>query len=139
MDTSVILVKTEKGLEELSTRRYKLNPRLRAILIVIGGKTTFGELLEKFKSIQTVESDLNALIKHEFIRAALDFKKQRMALSHIITDILGPGADMITMQLEDCKSIDELSFFVTEKKEMLNSVLGARAELFWNKFKEFDG
>ena len=139
MDQNVVLVKTGRGSREITTRKYKLNPRLRAILIVIDGKTTFGDLLIKFSQIDNVEKDIAALLKHGFIRAAADFKKQRMTISRALTDILGPNADYLTMQVEDCKSIGDLKALIEEKREMLESALGARGKSFWEKYKEITG
>ncbi len=136
MDQNVVLAKTGRGNREITTRKYKLNSRLRAILIVIDGKTTYGELLNKFGQIDNIEVDIEALMKHGFIRAAADFKKQRMAISRQLTDMLGPGADYLTMQVEDCKSLDDLGKLMVEKREMLDSTLGARSKAFWDKYKE---
>jgi hypothetical protein len=139
MDQNVILAKTEKGSSEISTRQYKLNPRLRAILIVVDGKTTFGSLLSKFNQIDNVENDINALIGQRFIKAIADFKKQRMAISRTLTDLLGPNADHLTMQIEDCKAVDELVNLINEKRQMLKSSLGARGTIFWMMVKEVTG
>ncbi len=139
MDQNVVLVKSGRGKREITTRKYKLNPRLRAILIVIDGKTTYGELLTKFGQIDTVEKDISALLEHGFIKAAVDFKKQRMAVSRSLTDLLGPNADHLTMQIEDCKSIAELKILIEEKRSMLESALGVRGKSFWKKYREITG
>ena len=139
MDQNVVLVKSGRGSREITTRKYKLNPRLRAILIVIDGKTTYGELLAKFSQIDNVEKDIAALLKHGFIKAVVDFKKQRMSVSRAITDLLGPNADYLTMQIEDCKSIDELKTLIEDKRGMLESALGVRGKIFWEKYREIIG
>jgi len=136
MDQNVVLAKSGRGSREITTRKYKLNPRLRAILIVIDGKTTYGELISKFGQIDTVEKDIAALLKHRFIKAVVDFKKQRMSISRALTDLLGPNADYLTMQIEDCKSIGELKTLIEEKRDMLDSALGARGKSFWEKLGE---
>jgi hypothetical protein len=46
-----VLQKTEKGVEEVETRRHKLDQRLRNILIVVNGKATGAELVQKFQQI----------------------------------------------------------------------------------------
>ena len=139
MDQNVVLAKTGRGSREVTTRKYKLNSRLRAILIVIDGKSTYGELLTKFSQIDNVEKDIAALLKHRFIKALVDFKKQRMAISRTLTDILGPNADYLTMQIEDCKSVDDLKTLIEEKREMLDSALGARRKGFWEKYADTIG
>ncbi|MCP4487250.1 MAG: hypothetical protein GY820_08025 [Gammaproteobacteria bacterium] len=72
MGHSVILDKTDKGYREVSTREYKLDAQLRAILIVIDGKTTYGDLLYKFREVDNIEAGIEALIVHGFIQEAID-------------------------------------------------------------------
>ncbi len=59
-----------------------------------------------------------------------------MAVSRTLTDTLGPNADHLTMQVKDCGSIDELKTLIEEKRDMLQSALGARGKAFWEKYKE---
>jgi len=40
--------KTQKGTDEIATRQNKLDARLRAVLIMVNGKTTVAELGQKF-------------------------------------------------------------------------------------------
>lgn len=136
MDENVVLVKTDKGIDEINTREYKLNSRVRAILIVADGQTTFGELLAKFKHIESIEEDIENLLKYGFVRTAVDFKKQRMALSRALTDVMGPHADSFTLEIEDCRNLAELTDFINDKSEMLKRGLGKRGKVFWDKFSD---
>ncbi len=139
MDEDVVLMKTDKGLVEIKTRQNKLNSRVRAILIVADGQATIGELLVKFQHIDSIEDDIQNLVKYGFLRIVHDFKKQRMALSRALTDVMGPHADYFTLQIEDCRNIRELTDFIDDKHEMLERGLGQRGEAFWDKVREITG
>lgn len=136
MDQHTVLLKTNKGDAEVSTRQFKLSQRLRAMLIVVDGNSSMNDLLEKFPQIETIEEDITDLQLNGFIRPAADFTKQCKELSHLLTDILGPNADYLTMQLEGCKTLGALHLLIDEKRPMLESALGARGKVFWDKLAE---
>lgn len=136
MDEDVVLTKTNQGQDEIKTRQFKLNSRVRAILIVVDGHTTIGELLGKFSQIENVEEDIQNLVNYGFLRIAPDFKKQRMKLSRALTDVMGPHADFFTLQIEECINIGELTEFINDKREMLERGLGKRGKVFWDKVQE---
>ncbi len=72
MSQNIVLGRTWKGDREISTREYKLEAQLRAILIMTNGKTTYAELLNKFKEIDDIEIAIEALIVNDFICDADD-------------------------------------------------------------------
>ena len=47
MDASTVAVKTEKGQEEIKNRTYKLSQRMRALLILVDGSRTAGEITQQ--------------------------------------------------------------------------------------------
>ncbi|HVK94470.1 MAG TPA: hypothetical protein VM571_07055 [Noviherbaspirillum sp.] len=61
--------KTDKGREEIATRKYRLAPRLRTLLVLIDGKQTGGDLLQKVSGIGLNEESLAELLQHGFIRS----------------------------------------------------------------------
>lgn len=68
MDMSEVLLKTRKGLEEIETRAHKLPGRLRAVLIMVDGQRTVGQLLEQAGDLaDQLAGQLNDLIKLGFI------------------------------------------------------------------------
>ncbi len=136
MDKNVILLKTDKGIDEIKIRQYKLNPRLRAILIVVNGQKNIGELLNNFSQIDNVDDDVRSSIKTGFLRATADFKKQRKALSNSVTDVMGPYADFFTLQIEECKDIGALTKFIDDKRAMLERGMGSRGKAFWGLAKD---
>jgi hypothetical protein len=59
--------KTEKGREEIATRKYHLAPRLRTLLVLIDGKQGKEELLKKVAGLGLGEDSLDELIRNGFI------------------------------------------------------------------------
>lgn len=65
-----VLVKTPKGLEEIEKRTYKLAGRLRAILFMVDGQRTLGQLLDQAGNMaEQLEMQLGELAAQEFIEA----------------------------------------------------------------------
>ena len=54
--------KTEKGRDEISTRRFHLAPRLRTLLLLVYGKNTADQLLQKVAGIGLDESASTELL-----------------------------------------------------------------------------
>jgi hypothetical protein len=149
MNLQAVLQKTEKGAEEIATRKYRLEQKLRTILIVVNGKATGDELAQKFEAIGDVRPMIERLLADGFVREApgsaaaaaggADFKESRTELSHALTDAMGPAGDAITLQLEECRNLDELRVFVESRRRSLEGALGARATKFFAKAKELLG
>ena len=47
MDPRIVFLKTQKGEAEIVTRTNKLNHALRYVLILVNGKSTVGEIMDK--------------------------------------------------------------------------------------------
>lgn len=67
MNQDQVLVKTEKGKEELEARR-SLSLDLRHALILVDGHSTLEELLTKGAGLPLLEDSLNILIRTGFIK-----------------------------------------------------------------------
>ena len=65
-----IFDKTDKGREEITTRKFQLASRLRSLLVLVDGKKTRSELLQKVKGLGLTEDSLIELINHDFISLA---------------------------------------------------------------------
>lgn len=65
-----LLEKTDKGREEIATRKYKLSPKLRSLLVMIDGNTPTSALLKQVSVIGLDENNLTELIEGEFVRSA---------------------------------------------------------------------
>lgn len=152
MNLKAILSKTAKGMEEIETRKHKLDQRSRALLIVVNGKSSAAELLKKFEQMGDVSPMLEQLLANGFVAEGAgaaafpaaaapqgDFKAARAQLSRAMTDALGPDGDVITEQIEACRTAQDLKNYLDTKRAMLDAALGRKAAPFWAKAKELLG
>ena len=68
IDQRVVFVKTSKGNEEIDQRSHKLNHGLRYVLILVNGKSTVGEILEKGAGLPAIDKALAYLATAGFIK-----------------------------------------------------------------------
>ncbi len=78
--------KTDKGRDEINTRRFHLAPRLRTLLLLVDGKNTVDQLLQKVAGIGLDESALTDLLDQQFIREADIHNTDMQAMLNAITD-----------------------------------------------------
>lgn len=145
MNAESVLEKTTKGVEEIETRKHKLDPKLRPILISINGKLKASELISQFARLGDANALLDELFKQGFVRlatgspaaAAGDPAKLKRAVaeaSRFISEALGPGGDSINEKMEAVKTLDELNAHLDSRRNTLELALGKqRAALFWQK------
>ena len=65
--STTIYDKTDKGREELSTRKYQLAPRSRSLLVLVDGKQTAADLLKKIAGLGLNQQSIQDLLEQEFI------------------------------------------------------------------------
>lgn len=65
--STTIYDKTDKGREELSTRKYQLAPRSRSLLVLVDGKQTVADLLKKIAGLGLNQQSIQDLVDQEFI------------------------------------------------------------------------
>lgn len=65
-----IFDKTDKGREEIATRKYRLAPRLRTLLLLIDGKQTTSQLIQKIAGLE--EQSIDELLNGGFIQDIAD-------------------------------------------------------------------
>jgi hypothetical protein len=133
VDANSILVKTDKGAEEIATRKHKLDPKLRTLLITVNGSASAAELARKFAGIGDIAPLLSQLEREGYVRARVDFEAARLELSHAVTALLGPLGDPIAEKIEGCASIEALRAYLAERKDVLGTAFGPRAPQFWSK------
>lgn len=66
--TNLIYDKTDKGREEIATRKYHLSPRLRTLLVLIDGKHSVDDLLKKVAGIGLNDESVTELLNQGFIQ-----------------------------------------------------------------------
>lgn len=67
MDNNAIFDKSDKGREEIVTRKYKLAPRLRSLLVLVDGKKSARELLLQVVGLGLDQDSLDHLYEQQFI------------------------------------------------------------------------
>jgi hypothetical protein len=155
MDLNAILSKTAKGAEELETRKHRLDARRRALLIVVNGKASAGELMRKFEAMGDISPMLEQLLAEGFIAAGAaaaagtpapapaaavnDFPAVRGQIVRAIVDALGPGGDPLAEKIEECASRQALKNFLDTRRAALDAALGRKAGAFWAKAKALLG
>lgn len=141
MSPESVLSKTAKGVREIETRENKLDSRSRALLIMVNGRATAGELAKKFEQIGDIAPLLDGLAAQGFVEAAggaapapgLDLRKVQGQLSRQLYDALGPASEPVTAKLEACKSLDELRGYLERNRAMLDEWLGkSKRAAFWS-------
>ena len=59
--------KTEKGREEIATRKYRVSPRLRTLLVMIDGRLPLDALLKNFAGLGVTQDSVDELLNQEYI------------------------------------------------------------------------
>lgn len=131
MDLDVILAKTEKGKEELETRR-SLSIDLRHALILVDGHSTLPELLKKGEGIPLLSDSLNILLRTGFIYSSsgntaetsvsVSVKPEtsqrpssgngsvKSQLIHLAINLLGKQSEKIIKKLKKLQTLKRLCF-----------------------------
>ena len=138
MDPNTILSKTDKGREEVETRKHKLEQRLRAVLITVNGRLTAGEVVRQFSQTNDVNAQLDKLLREGFVRESdnesVRLNQLRTELVAQIATGLGPAGDDIAMKIEAARTLDELRTFLHSRRALLDGALGKdKAAAFWAK------
>lgn len=67
MDQKLVLEKTEKGIEELETRKHRMSPALRMVLILIDGHSDIAGLKHKAPGLKDLEKYLEDLLRGSYV------------------------------------------------------------------------
>lgn len=116
MDTTQILVKTSKGVEEIKSRSFGLPQGLRALLIMADGSVSLSSLLARTAQIPKAEESIAWLVREGFVETVpasrrpaaggaagpatgqLTPKQMLIAMSR---ELLGPDAPKVLQRLEE--------------------------------------
>ena len=80
MKSHVRFVKTDKGQEEIRNRTYRLQPKPRALIVIVDGKKAADELVQTATSMGGGPSLLESLLEEGFIKEVAD--EAPAALAH---------------------------------------------------------
>jgi len=159
MDPTVVYAKTAKGTEEIQSRGHKLPPRTRMLLIMVDGRATAGELIERGKAggNSTAFETLAQLEAGGFIAPAgnalpaasrpapppagastADMTRERslpsvrrFAIEQMIT-LLGPNGDEFTARIESAADRATLFAELERCRNALRAIAGSqKSDRFW--------
>ena len=151
MNPESVLEKTTKGVEEIETRKHKLDAKLRPILIAVNGKLSAAELTSNFASLGDAGALLDDLVKQGFVKPAAGaapvvaddpatVRRVTAEIARSLSDALGPEADGFNLRVEGAKSLAEVKAFLDSRHDLLDSVLGKqKAPAFWQKVAQLLG
>ncbi len=132
--------KTEKGVAEIQTRAYRLQPRLRSALILVDGRRRGSDLLPLIQ--QEPEATLHTLVEQGFIEpipAAApasasrptpatpveSFAERRRVAVRLLNELLGPAAETLAIRMERTRSMDELQTQLAAATQAIGDLHGA--------------
>ncbi len=107
MDTSLILVKTDKGVEEIRSRSFGLSQTLRALLIMADGSISMSSLLHRTAQLPLAQENIEWLVSEGFVESvrpgdrATSRLSPRNALIALSRELLGAEAPKVIERLKD--------------------------------------
>jgi hypothetical protein len=145
MDLQAIYVKTAKGQEELATRAYKLPSRVRNLLVMVDGMATGEHLVETTAILGNSADFFSLLLEEGFIEplgpastqatgkpAPAPNKELVHFVSRLVTDLLGPAGDSLTLRLEKAGSLEEFAKHAEHCREVVENAVGKKkGDQFW--------
>lgn len=98
MDASLVLLKTEKGEAEITSRKYKLNHALRYVLILVNGKSSVKEILDKGAGLPNLAPSLDYLVNAGFVQTQQDVLSAHFDHHHPRDEIIALANKMFGSQ-----------------------------------------
>lgn len=118
MDSTLILVKTSKGVEEIKSRAFGLSQNLRALLIMADGATSLSSLLSRNGQMPKTEESIAWLVREGFVETVPGNSKRpapaaasagpitgqltpKQMLIAMARELLGPDAPKVLQRLDE--------------------------------------
>jgi hypothetical protein len=144
-----VLVKTDKGVEEVKTRKYRLPARSRILLFMVDGRHAIGEILDQTAKLGLPATALKELMDGEFvtnvsassIRAANSaaaptgsaagdatdgerYIRAQKFMTDTIVDALGIKAFFFTLKLERAANLADLQALIDDYTKAMEKGMG---------------
>lgn len=157
MDMTRIFVKTGKGREEIATRQDKLGFKERAGLIQTDGKKTASQVpaLIPGGTIEVMDAllsggyiELSALSETTTVPTSrsgdpagavspggpADLAERKRVASRAVSDLLGPGGDVLTLSIEAAKNEEAYLAVVAKATTAITQIAGSdKARMFTSR------
>lgn len=134
LQASIVLRKTEAGVNGIKQRDPRLSPKLRMSLILVDGTKTVAELLKSLPNPDEAMQILTQLLDAGFVsiiaapkpapapaQPAKDHESDAASLkaavrraTHLLDTMLGPDAEVLCLQIERCTSTAQLNGKIIE-------------------------
>lgn len=146
---SAIYCKSEKGLDEMASRKYGLSLKLRSVLIMIDGKRSFRDLAKMAANFGSAEEILSHLVEGGYVEAisgkvgaggssaanaaasSADFNEftslpeaARQAVA-FLNEHMGTLATTMCARLQAASTLEEFKICCMRAQTVLTSVKGA--------------
>lgn len=129
--TDRIFDKTDKGREEIATRKHQLPTRLRTLLVMVDGKQSDEELLKKVAGLGLNAESMTELLDKGFIRLATQLQPAPASPLPIQTSTLPVAAP--TEIMNESGQFQAIYQFYTET---IKSTIGLRGYAFQLKVEK---
>lgn len=152
MNPAAIYVRTDKGAGEVAQRSQAIPSRARSLLMLIDGKASGAQLLDKFAAYPNAAEFLQLLEDGGYIAAVAGappaasaaapaqeepgLAEAKRLLVQTLLEVFGPDADQFTGKVDAARTRAELRA-VGEKYRDLIADFGKRkkSEAFWQRFE----
>ncbi|MFZ6770079.1 hypothetical protein ACO0LM_23760 [Undibacterium sp. Di26W] len=131
----VIYDKSDKGREEIVTRKYRLISKLRPLLVLIDGKKTVAEIKKEISGLGLTEKNIHELIEQEFIHEIVTQEKvlQPTLMTDIQVEIKTEPITVTKAVKPNTSEIEQHQALYTFYNETIKSLMGIRG--YWLQLK----
>lgn len=157
MNPAAVYARTEKGAEEVAHRSQAVPAKARSLLLLIDGKLTGAQLLDKFSAFPNSAELLQLLedsghIAAQAVAAAQPapaaaakeapvamqpgLKEAKRIVVHTLHEVLGPEADYLTEKIDGALTEAELRVHAEKYRDMFAEMgKPKKAAAFWADFE----
>lgn len=100
MDSTLILVKTSKGVDEVKSRAFGLPQHLRALLIMADGSTSLSALLNRTAQMPQAQDDIAWLVREGFVESVSSSSRRPASPGGPATGAMPPKQMLVAMTRE---------------------------------------
>lgn len=126
MDNKMVYAKTEKGEEELRSRKNGLDLPLRRVLILVDGSSTVDKVIEKGQGLPDITSSLETLFNDGYIVTSSNGSGRdiKADLIRIAQETLGKDAEKVIKKIQKSPdSTEALRSTIEESKKLVKLVI----------------
>lgn len=156
MNPGALYVRTAKGAEEVAHRSQAVPAKARSLLLLIDGKLTGAQLLDKFSAFPNSAELLQLLEDGGYIEAQAGapampavpaataapaapqpgLAEAKRVITRTLHEVLGPEADFLTEKIDKAMTAAELRVHAEKYRDMLADMgKPKKSAAFWQAFE----